>query len=377
MAKTRKNQAATEGKTNQAKAARTALQVRDEFITSLEACKSNTQFLEILNKYNSDKKKGVFSIGIFTSKQHGKITDADAEINTLIKQRRIYFAQQVRTDLIHSLEACTSYDRLLEILDEYDQGKEEKIYKINLNDITEKQYAVIQQLDLEISTLIESKTKQFAPELDGIDEKIEVKPEYASMKSVPEEISPSAHEHVPNPKSQIKKPCWSAFYAGKTGQVDIDRLTNVVIVRDHLRSIYDKKAEFWGKLDTLRKTHPEEIQKVREYQDAIKALDNIYEGINGLYQSYITREIDLDQFKSDAKVYLSEDCDDVQILKSHRGVKQILVNLLAFFLTGGVGYGIAALAAGRLMLFNPLTSSAQKTDNLLQSIEMVCASPVA
>ena len=67
----------------------------------------------------------------------------------------------------------------------------------------------------------------------------------------------------------------------------------------------------------------------------------------------------------------------MQILKSHRGVKQILVNLLAFFLTGGIGYGIAALATGRLMLFNPSTNAGQKTDNLLESIEMVSATPAA
>lgn len=380
MAKTQKKQAATEGKANQAKAARTALNVREEVISSLDSCQSNAQFLDILDKYNLDRKKGVFIIGNFTSKQHGKITDADAEIQILIKEKKIYFANQIRTDLIHSLESCTSNDELLEILDSYDQDKEDKLYKINLNEITEEQYEVIQQLNLKITILIESKMKEFQFELDEelIQKPVSPRSELAKPTHYPE--MSSRETHVPEPSktaTQEKVAHDRAFFTNKKGRIDPLRLIQVADVKAQLLLLSDKRAEFSGRIIAHQKANPGETKKAGEYMDAKKALDNIYNKINGLYQSYIRTEIDLDQFKSDAKDCLAEESDDVQILKSHRGVKQILVNLLAFFLTGGIGYGIAALATGRLMLFNPSTNAGQKTDNLLESIEMVSATPAA
>jgi len=383
MAKTQKKQAATEGKTNQAKAARTALEVRDEVIESLESCKSNAQFLDILDKYNLDKKKGVFSIGSFTSKQHGKIADADAEIKALIIEKKIYFAHKIRTDLIHSLESCTSNDQLLEILDRYDQDKEDKLYKINLNDITEEQFEVIKQLNLKITILIESKMKEFQFELDEeVDEIIQKtdSPRAALAKPThhPEMGSRDTHVHESSKTATQEKVIHDrAFFTHKKGRIDPLRLIHVADVKAQLLLLSDKRAEFSGRLIAHQKANPGDTKKAAEYMDAKKALDNIYNKINGLYESYIRKEIDLDQFKTDANVCLAEGSDDVQILKSHRGVKQILVNLLAFFLTGGIGYGIAALATGRLMLFNPSTNTGQKTDDLLQSIDMASVSPAA
>ncbi len=139
----------------------------------------------------------------------------------------------------------------------------------------------------------------------------------------------------------------------------------------------DKSAEFAGKIHALLQADPIDEKKLADYTKAKTAIDSIHRGINGLYESYIHGRINLAELKKEAKPYLNEESEHVQTLQSHRGVKDILLNLLAA-LGLNIFYGIAALAKGSFLVFKSATDSATRLNTLDESIDNAStASPAA
>ena len=167
-------------------------------------------------------------------------------------------------------------------------------------------------------------------------------------------------------------------------QWDPVRESHLVKVRKYLQELSDKKAEFVGRLAFHKdqNNNPvevdlEEDETAAEYKKAIEAIGRIYDQVADLYNNYCYGQIDLNQFKLQAKPFVQDESEDVKTLQTHRGVKEILINLLAAIFSAGIIYGIAALATGRLMVFKPATKAGQKANDLRESIDNAVAAPCA
>lgn len=111
-----------------------------------------------------------------------------------------------------------------------------------------------------------------------------------------------------------------------------------------------------------------DVENKVAYNNAVRAVDNVYDYLNKKCDAYINNIINLTELKDLSKEYLINDNNkDVLVLKEHRGSKDILANLLLAF----TGIGLLAIAAksiynGHLTLFK-LTST--DSENKLNDVK--------
>jgi len=300
--------------------------------------------------------------------------------------------EKLREGLIRSLTNCSTWERLEILLNKYEADVQKGLFRVNLGNFTSKYRLQIQGMDEEIKELIEEKRALYAPkpvlseesEASDMNEELSVEDEveeavkdnFADNENVIEHLIEDLLSDVAFHKIEhINGPVMICPPLDK--KVDPKRVLDLAAVKQHLDALSDKRAEFDGKIVRLLRDYTEESKQVEEYRKARNAINHIHTQIEVLYNKYVCGEIELEAFKNAAKPLLNNENEHVQTLQSHRGVKQILVNLLAFVLTLGVGYGVAALATGRFMLFKPHTNSSKTAEDLLQSIDHAQASPAA
>ena len=299
-------------------------------------------------------------------------------------------AEKVRDDLLTSLQNCTTETRLHTILNKYEENRKNHKFTVNLGNLKASHRAIIISLDEEIKELIKEKTLQFAPkEESDVSEVSEVSEETGIVGGVSELISKGTDPvltstHVPaqisvtnedsqepglvvNPEPKIL----DLEFPVIPREINPERVRDLARVKIQLDALLDKKAEFIGKYATHAEKYPGDISKLEEFDKAIQATESIHDRINHLYNEYIYGDIDLDLFKRDAAPLLNDTVEDVQTLKSHRGLKEIVINLLAAIFSAGLIHVVAALTTGKFefRLFKPATKSGVIVDNLEEAIE--------
>ncbi|KTD57636.1 hypothetical protein Lsha_2477 [Legionella shakespearei DSM 23087] len=110
--------------------------------------------------------------------------------------------------------------------------------------------------------------------------------------------------------------------------------------------------------------------KAETYYAAMNAASCIHKSIKSAADEYANGLISLDEFKTRSKATLEDKTEHVQTLKTHRGWKEIVLNLLIAL----TGIGLIAIAGnsfhhGRFTLFTPSTDSGKTVDLLRNSVE--------
>lgn len=101
---------------------------------------------------------------------------------------------------------------------------------------------------------------------------------------------------------------------------------------------------------------------------ASNAIELILQSIKTLNDQYDKKEITFDEFKQGALACLSEDKPEVKCLNQHRGIKQILTNLLTAIGLLGIGYAIVAACKGSWTVCPVDTDSGEAVEQLKRSI---------
>ena len=342
------------GQTKQEKAFLEVSKVREKLISSLEKCTTEKRLNEILDQYNADIKKGLFrvNLGNFKSKFRLQIEGMNDTIDELIESKKALFAS-ISSSSEESAEDVES-----------DISVEDKKYEV-------KDVITIDSAAKMINLYL------FNPANESADDS-ELANNDASEEAQLAIVANNKPKDEPV-EGALPKPAIDApdINTPKAKNFDPKRVFELAAVKQQLNALSDKSAEFNGKLQSLLANNPDDLKKAEEYRKAKAAINSIHHQVQNLYNDYIYGDIDLNTFKEAAKPLLDNENEHVQTLQSHRGTKQILINLLAFILTAGVGYGIAAIATRRFMVFNPHTDSSKKADDLLQSIHNAQATPAA
>lgn len=110
--------------------------------------------------------------------------------------------------------------------------------------------------------------------------------------------------------------------------------------------------------------------KAEVYYAAMNAALAIHKSIKSASDEYTNGLITFDEFKAKSTEALDDNSKPVQTLKTHRGWKEILLNLLIAL----TGIGLIAIVGnsfyqGRLTLFTPSTDSGKTVDLLRASVE--------
>lgn len=256
------------------------------------------------------------------------------------KESKAYLsAMERRLNLIGSIRACTSESDFEANLKRYEKFRKAISNEPKLK--TDMHQHEIRKLNLELAQLIATKKIQF--------------PHKPAVTVSNKETKPQASSDSKSLSENLTK--------------DPKRILQLKLVNDQLNSLSDKSAEFEGEIKQIKKRRPVDLQKLQDYSDAKNAIESIRENIKKLYKQYITTPaMTLTEFKEEAKSFLREDCKEVQTLNSHRGVKQIIANLLLAILSAGFLYGLAALAKRTFFPINPNTDSGKKLNSLEDSI---------
>ena len=108
----------------------------------------------------------------------------------------------------------------------------------------------------------------------------------------------------------------------------------------------------------------------KKYYAAHQAALDVVNQIEALTNKYASNQISLTAFKSQAKVLFDDQNPSIKQLQTHRGWKEILVNVLAAII-GNVFFLAAAACAGTFTLFKPATDSANKVNALARAVNKV------
>ncbi|CEG57631.1 hypothetical protein [Legionella fallonii] len=301
----------------------------------------------------------------------------------------------VRSDLISALEKCNSANKLIDIEKDYHHKKHVlQLFVINPQ-FKNRDMQLLKTRDEQIKILFQEKNEQFKKELAKISEKRRLEEQseqeeqaFSSSEDLIDKfddiVSTENTTSVTNGVSILRVSVEDIEDNSVTHaiepqlKIDLVRVNDLKEVQKQLDNLRDKSAEFAGKIHALLQNNPPvDPQKLADYEKAKNAVDSIIKGVSGLYDSYTYGQMSLGDFKTQAKPYLHEGSEHVQTLQSHRGVKEILINLLAAILSGGIIYGIAALAKGSPLVFKLATDSANRLTTLDESIERATTAPCA
>ena len=131
-----------------------------------------------------------------------------------------------------------------------------------------------------------------------------------------------------------------------------------------LKALTAKRAEYDAEFAATQDT---------KYQEASNAVERINHKLNDFSARYIDGSIDKARFSNLTKNVLSEANPDVQTLNTHRGIKQLLVNIATAFGLLGVFYAIAALATKSWTIFGVSTDAGSKLNDIKDAFENVSA----
>ncbi|BCA96365.1 hypothetical protein TUM19329_27260 [Legionella antarctica] len=300
-------------------------------------------------------------------------------------------AEQIRNNLITSLRNCKNKSMLDSILNKYEKNQKKNMFAVG--NLTPGHRKTIDGLQETIKELIAEKQLQFPPkpieeievrdnseEIQNVDEPSEMS---KSNDPVPDPTHVDAHipTFVPTTDIGHQEPVLDLNSEAATSTLDSDlpvifreikpeRERILARVKLQLDALSDKKAEFVGKYSAHADKYPDDLATLEEFDKAMQATENIYNRVNYLYDAYIHGEIELNVFKDEAAPLLDDTVEEVQTLKSHRGLKEIVINLLAAIFSIGIIHGASFIATGKFefRLFKPATKSGAIVDELEKEI---------
>lgn len=405
----------------------TAVNIKIPFVNRLNKCKTADAFEGILADLALAEKRDNYNLKNNSTKDHeDHIEELDNQIETLTIEVGYNICVNIRTHFINQLNDCKTAKALEGIKADLDEERERSIYELREHS-TNEHIDHINELENQIETLIAEKNEEIeaALQIESDDDEIQeelpetVEGEFPDKfegdvdelgslspiapmdgRTIPQTVAAQpvndilvvkkAEDETPavdnaavkkskkaenpmveTPISPTEPTPTKTQFKAKTSNPE--RVEHLAAVKKQLNLLSDKRAELMGELSSHMESKPDDVKKREEYQKKINAIASIHNKVAGLYNEYISGDIELDDFKTKARPFLQVKNKDIQTLQSHRGVKQILVNLLAAIFSAVVIYGIAAFATGRIMLFNPSTNSGKKADDLRASIENAAA----
>lgn len=110
--------------------------------------------------------------------------------------------------------------------------------------------------------------------------------------------------------------------------------------------------------------------KAQTYYAAMKAASSIHKSMKSVTEDYVSGLISLEQFKTKSREILDDKAEDVQTLKTHRGWKEIVLNLvIALTVIGFIVITVNSINHGQFTFFTPSTDSGKTVDLLRNSVE--------
>lgn len=250
------------------------------------------------------------------------------------KERNAFkHAMGQREILIHQVERCESSDELEKL------GKKQKKLDKPRRNLTVSHASEVGNLDRKITEAFAAKSKQFA------DEKAALIKNEETQKVVLNTMN----------KPTLAEPVGLI--------IDAKKEKSLAAVRAQIDVMHAKAAEYKSEFVKTNK---------KSYLDAYNATQGLIGKVESLAIQYTTNKITLAQFKTDADILLGKNSVDADVkeLRTHRGWKEILINLLAA-VVGTVIYLAAAAYTGSLMLFNLDTRGAKIAESIGNAIDQV------
>jgi hypothetical protein len=341
-------------------------------------------------------------------------------------------ASEARDTVIRNLKDCKSYERLQDIIAKLEKGKSRSQSPFKIANLTESHTATIKSKDNEIAKLIQLKTAQFPKpvvnvpvvkeltsdtteetvktdltvEVDATDDVVKAdktdEPEIIETEIVEEApvnltLVCDTEEYAPmydETGSAVKNTTDSDYKSELTSGKNIFELLNLYrplknksdefnhqraqelwAVRDQLDVLKNKRNAFLKITDAYRDSNKHEDAKI--YRKAAQAAGAIHLNICMLCTDYEHNKIDLQTFQSKSKEFLKGDNQQVALLNTHRGYKDVIANLLIAI----TGVGLLAMAAasiynGRFTMFKVTgTDAGSKVNALKDTVEHVRETP--
>ncbi|KTD44844.1 hypothetical protein [Legionella quateirensis] len=278
---------------------------------------------------------------------------------------------------ISNLKKCDSYDRLQTILKTIDKAKKITQSPYRLVGLSEYHTSELNRLKTTIDSLVKEKSLAFPKPVQPVQtvEVIvneQVSAPVSQVKDSPPVIESSEHtDSIPVEETKKSSVQPKVRRNKERDPVRMNELSNVLIQLEHLR---DKIEELYKKSQQYELNRKDD--KAELYHNTATAGRKVLEEIATICSAYAEKKIDLDTFKQQSTDYLKNDNQYVTQLKTHRGCKDIIANLLLAL----TGVGLLAIAAvsvysGRLTMFNLTnTDSGNKVDALTDSLENVKSS---
>ncbi|CAM2967284.1 hypothetical protein [Legionella worsleiensis] len=256
---------------------------------------------------------------------------------------------------ISKLENCNSYQELQSLLPSV--NKAQRSPKSTTSPETPVNYSPdhdqkMNELRSRINLLIAEKKRAF-PKPRSV-----ISTEQQLVNPMQGEENPPVEQHLDNP-----------MQSEESLNVDVHPLSN----NDKGPFIGERVKETKAVINCINQLH----LKIKELairgpsnRNAIDAAKSIVATLQSYRLNYITGKMTLNEFKNQSITLLNDENKDVKELKTHRGLKNILANLL-IALTGIGAVVIAARSVyhGKVTLFNTSTDSGSKVDAIKESLE--------
>lgn len=299
------------------------------------------------------------------------------------KEKKAYErAFGIRVSFVNKLEKCNSSEKLAVITRGYQTALEKG--RLNYSGLTEHHSTEINSLNAKIKRLFAEKQQQFTAVNNATDVSMIVTVDYHHAK----ETETSGHEDLELKEEEkeflfnntgLTQTCDRGYEGSRSheGGYDIDDIHGTNSNKEHylakVRECIENmrlKMNYFERMVHEYKNNPD---KAKTYEKAHKAANAVITTMGRLADSYAKESISLAEFKAQTKIALNNKNEHIQVLESHRGWKQILVNLLAA-VCGSLIYVAAATYTGSLLLFKPETDAGAKVRQLKDAVENVSES---
>ena len=278
---------------------------------------------------------------------------------------------------ISRLNQCDSYERLQEIKSSIEKAKKIAQSPYTPSGLTPYHQSEINRMKETIATLVEVKTKAFPKPVQPVE--VIAKEQESAPVSPLKDSAPVIKSLDPTESVPVEETKKSSDQSKDSNRryKDIDpvrenELSNVII---QLEKLDLKVKELFRK--SIAYSVEDNPEQAALYRKTAKAGEKIFNKIIEICRNYADKTIDLDTFKQQSTDYLKKENPYVTQLKTHRGCKDVIANLLIAL----TGVGLVAIAAvsvyhGRFTLFNVTnTDSGNKIDALTDSLQNVKSSP--
>ena len=318
------------------------------------------------------------------------------------KEKKAYErAFNIRVSFVNKLEKCNSAEELAVIARSYQTALEKG--RLSYSVLTQYHSTEINSLSTKIKTLFAEKQQQFTAVNDtaGISPRATEEQTYGIIEEVREvdyhhakKIETGEYEDVELDEEEEEEFLFNNTDSTQTrrhgyegsrehdgdyhdGGYDVDDTygTNpgkehyLAKVRECIASMRLKMSYF----ERMMHEYKNNPDKAKPYEKAYGAAKTVVTAMERLANDYAREHISLAKFKAQTKTALDSKNEHIQTLESHRGWKQILVNLLAA-VCGNVVYLAAAAYTGSLLLFKPETDAGAKVRQLKDAVENVSES---